>query len=58
MRLFKAYAAAIFSVACLLAIPYLAGAQQARINVGYSAISADQLPAWVAKETGILRKMA
>jgi NitT/TauT family transport system substrate-binding protein len=53
MRLFRAYAAAIFSVACFLAIPFLAGAQLARINVGYSAISADQLPAWVAKETGI-----
>lgn len=28
-------------------------AQLTRINVGYSAISGDQLPAWVAKETGI-----
>lgn len=31
-------------------------AQLTRINVGYSAISADQLPAWVAKETGIFEK--
>jgi NitT/TauT family transport system substrate-binding protein len=53
MRLFRAYAAAILSIVCFLAIPFLAGAQPARINVGYSAISADQLPAWVAKETGI-----
>ena len=53
MRLFRAYAAAMLSAACLLAIPSLARAQLARINVGYSAISADQLPAWVAKETGI-----
>ena len=27
-----------------------------RLNVGYSAASADQLPAWVAKETGIFAK--
>lgn len=53
MRLFRAYAAAMLSAVCLLTVPSLAGAQQARINVGYSAISADQLPAWVAKETGI-----
>lgn len=31
-------------------------AQLTRINVGYSAISGDQLPAWVAKETGIFEK--
>ena len=29
---------------------------QARLNIGYSAISADQLPAWVAKEAGIFEK--
>ncbi|HET8563518.1 MAG TPA: ABC transporter substrate-binding protein [Candidatus Binatia bacterium] len=27
-----------------------------RLNVGYSAISFDQLPAWVAKETGLFAK--
>src|ERR687897_1181110 len=53
MRLFRAYAAAMLSIVCLLTIASFAGAQAARINVGYSAISADQLPAWVAKETGI-----
>jgi len=31
-------------------------AQLARLHIGYSAISADQLPAWVAKETGIFQK--
>jgi NitT/TauT family transport system substrate-binding protein len=31
-------------------------AQMTRLNVGYSAISADQLPAWVAKESGIFAK--
>src|SRR5919106_2041308 len=30
--------------------------QTTRLNVGYSAASADQLPAWVAKETGIFAK--
>src|SRR5918992_10188 len=33
-----------------------ANAQVTRINVGYSAISGDQLPAWVAKEAGIFQK--
>ena len=33
-----------------------ASAQVTRLNVGYSATSADQLPAWVAKETGIFAK--
>jgi NitT/TauT family transport system substrate-binding protein len=33
-----------------------ASAQLTRVNVGYSAISADQLPALVAKETGIFGK--
>jgi NitT/TauT family transport system substrate-binding protein len=56
MRLFRAYAAAMLSVVCLLTVPSLARAQLARINVGYSAISADQLPAWVAKETGIFAR--
>jgi NitT/TauT family transport system substrate-binding protein len=31
-------------------------AQLTRLNVGYSAISGDQLPAWVAKEAGIYEK--
>jgi len=31
-------------------------AQVSRLNVGYSAVSADQLPAWVARETGIFAK--
>jgi len=34
----------------------LSQAQMTRLNVGYSAISADQLPAWVAKESGIFAK--
>jgi NitT/TauT family transport system substrate-binding protein len=31
-------------------------AQSTKLNVGYSAISAEQLPAWIAKETGIFKK--
>jgi NitT/TauT family transport system substrate-binding protein len=33
-----------------------AWAQMTRLNVGYSAASADQLPAWVAKDSGIFAK--
>lgn len=33
-----------------------AQAQMTRINVGYSAISGDALPAWVAKDAGIFEK--
>jgi NitT/TauT family transport system substrate-binding protein len=33
-----------------------AQAQLTKVNVGYSAISGDQLPGWVAKETGIFEK--
>jgi len=33
-----------------------AWAQPIKINVSYSSISTDQLPAWVAKETGIFAK--
>ena len=33
-----------------------ATAQLTRLNVGYSAVSADQLPAWVAKDSGTFTK--
>ena len=33
-----------------------ASAQLTKLNVGYSAISEEQLPAWMAKETGIFEK--
>ncbi len=42
----------LFSLSCLPA----ASAQLTRLNVGYSAVSADQLPAWVGKDTGIFAK--
>jgi NitT/TauT family transport system substrate-binding protein len=41
---------------CLLLSSTAVVAQLTRLNVGYSAVSADQLPAWVAKETGIFAK--
>ena len=46
----------IGALAFHLAFSSFARAQAARLNVGYSAASADQLPAWVAKETGIFAK--
>src|SRR5512138_207596 len=33
-----------------------ASAPSIKLNVGYSAISADQSPAWIAKETGVFKK--
>ncbi len=41
------------TVACLYSP---ASAQLTSLHVGYSAISADQLPAWVAKDAGIFEK--
>ena len=49
----------VFSLALLflqLSTYRLASAQMTRLNVGYSAASADQLPAWVAKDSGIFAK--
>lgn len=51
-RLF--WAVVYLSWVVLLASP--ASAQLTRLNVGYSAVSADQLPAWVAKEAGIFAR--
>jgi NitT/TauT family transport system substrate-binding protein len=47
---------ALFAVVFLVSFSGAAAAQATRVNVGYSAVSADQLPAWVAKETGIFAK--
>jgi NitT/TauT family transport system substrate-binding protein len=43
-------------IVCLALLSSSASAQLAKLNVGYSAISAEQLPAWIAKETGIFEK--
>jgi NitT/TauT family transport system substrate-binding protein len=56
MRFFRAYCVVIVSLILSLLLPWFAAAQLVRLNVGYSAISADQLPAWVAKETGIFAR--
>jgi NitT/TauT family transport system substrate-binding protein len=43
-------------LAVLAAVAPPAFAQLSRVHVGYSAISGDQLPLWVGKETGIFEK--
>lgn len=43
-------------IICVFLLSSLALAQSIKLNAGYSAISADQLPAWIAKETGIFKK--
>jgi len=43
-------------LAVLAAIAPPVSAQLSRVHVGYSAISGDQLPLWVGKETGIFEK--
>jgi len=52
----KASYGAVLSLLFLLSFSFIAAAQTTRLNVGYSAVSVDQLPAWVAKETGIFAK--
>jgi NitT/TauT family transport system substrate-binding protein len=56
MKDFKNLAA--FLLALILPALWISSAQAqlSKISVGYSAISGDQLPAWVAKETGIFEK--
>ena len=46
----------ILGVVMIAALSSVATAQLSRVNVGYSAVSADQLPAWVAKDSGIFAK--
>lgn len=41
---------------CLFFLLPPASAQLTRLNVGYSALSADQLPGWVAKDAGIFER--
>jgi NitT/TauT family transport system substrate-binding protein len=51
--LFLALAILLFP---LLSRSFAAQAQLTRLNVGYSALSADQLPAWIAKDSGIFAR--
>jgi NitT/TauT family transport system substrate-binding protein len=43
----------VASIFFLLSFQAPTHAQLTRLNVGYSALSADQLPAWIAKDSGI-----
>ncbi|MBI2357873.1 MAG: ABC transporter substrate-binding protein [Deltaproteobacteria bacterium] len=52
----RSLTAILVTFGCLFFLLPPASAQLTKLNVGYSAISADQLPAWVAKETGIFDK--
>jgi len=54
MTTVKICSAIILSLALAASWPAAAPAQ--KLSVGYSAVSGDQLPAWVAKETGIFQK--
>lgn len=49
----KVFLNAVLALSILLLFTSGTAAQTAKLNVGYSAISGDQLPAWIAKETGI-----
>jgi NitT/TauT family transport system substrate-binding protein len=55
MSKLKILATLIFYSWCLTSAGLPVHAQTSKINVGYSAISGDQLPAWIAKETGIFQ---
>jgi len=52
----KTFNVAILPVALLLGLAQPVLAQLTRINVGYSAISGDAMPAWVAKDAGIFER--
>ena len=53
---FKSLSVSTLCLALLLSWNSSVSAQLTKLNVGYSAISGDQLPAWVAKEAGIFEK--
>ena len=55
MRMKKIYFN-IFAACAAILLPSFALAQQIKLNAGYSAISEEQLPAWLAKEAGIFQK--
>jgi NitT/TauT family transport system substrate-binding protein len=56
MTKLRSFAATIFFLLLLALWVNPINAQLTKLNVGYSAISGDQLPAWVAKEAGIFQK--
>ena len=56
MTKLRRFAATMFFLLLSALWNHPAAAQTTKLNVGYSAISGDQLPAWVAKEAGIFQK--
>ena len=56
MKTTKKCALTLFAIWMSILWTGSADAQLTKLNVGYSAISGDQLPAWVAKEAGIFQK--
>jgi NitT/TauT family transport system substrate-binding protein len=48
--------AVIWAISLFLLSFSVASAQLTKVTVGYSAVAAGQLPAWMAKESGIFRK--
>ena len=56
MSMTRTTAVASYFLALVLVWSHSAAAQMTRINVGYSAISGDAMPAWIAKDAGIFEK--
>src|SRR2546427_12513723 len=56
MTKLRTFGTVVFSMALWASWNNFALGQLTKLNVGYSAISGDQLPAWVAKEAGIFQK--
>jgi NitT/TauT family transport system substrate-binding protein len=56
LRYCRALLRCVWSILFVLLSLSPVSAQLTRVNVGYSAISADQLPAWVGKDTGLFAK--
>ena len=52
----RSLARMIFALGLSLGAAQSALAQLTKISVGYSAISGDALPAWLAKDAGIFEK--
>lgn len=52
----RSLTAILVTFGCLFFLILPASAQLTKLNVGYSAISADQLPGWVAKDAGIFER--
>ena len=52
----KCLARIILAMVLITGTAQLAQAQLTKISVGYSAISGDALPAWLAKDAGIFEE--